>query len=270
MGVEAASASANQRTLAAAISPDIDASVQSTGGSSSSSASRATGGSTGGSIAAPQAPTSTDRFNSLSLFDRPQRAPRTRKAQFAFLFALALIAGSSCRPNPCGPGGEPWKDPYPVVAQTTDPDGTVVDWIRPESQVRPGETMATAPLSSPEPFCPPPPNYGPAVQRPLGPPGTVPIAHPRALTCQCTEGYFARPGSPCLKLTEHCATQGDEAAAKNSTYCCPGLELIRDLREVNGQCVEAGIDHGICARCGDGICSKGENACNCLFDCLKL
>jgi len=201
-----------------------------------------------------------------SLFDKSKQAPRSAKTQFALLIALSLLAGTSCKPsnypsgNPCGPYGEPWKNHEPVIAQTVESDGTVIDWV-PGPIIFPG---------------PPGVDAGPPVvvsytqYEHQGPPGTQPVPHPKQLMCICQSDYVAYPGQPCTKLSQNCSTEGQAATAKTQTYCCPELQMIRDLRNVNGQCVDFGIDYGICARCGDGICGKGENACNCLFDCLKL
>ena len=172
--------------------------------------------------------------------------------------------------NPCGPGGTPWKNPYPVVAQTVYPDGWIIDWIPINSQLRDGETMPSPP--------PPPPALpaGAAVSNPAetlhqqpGPPGTVPMPHPRVLTCECKPGYTTQPGLPCVPLGEQCSHEGGTASAKNYTQCCPGLEMIRDSRLKDGTCFDFGLDYGICARCGDGQCGLGETICNCSRDCPK-
>jgi hypothetical protein len=194
-------------------------------------------------------------------------------AHTAILCALWLLA---CASNPCGPGGEPWKNPYPVVAQTVDPDGTVVDWIPIESQLRPGETMP-----SPPPYSYPPTPVGgspapPAASAPFlyessrnGPEGTVPYPHPKGLNCECREGYISRPNSPCVKLSENCSSEGFEASGKTFTACCPGLQSVTDLRLTDGQCVDFGVDYVICVRCGDGVCGKGVSVCNCPTDCPR-
>jgi hypothetical protein len=197
-----------------------------------------------------------------------------RATRPGYLPLLLVVACSSAQPssypstNPCGPGGEPWKNPYPVVAQTTDPDGTVIDWIPINSQSTNGEPLATPPppsTNAPESTV----TTSPFMYQHQGPPGTVPIPHPRVLTCECHPGYTARPGSPCVKVSDNCSSQGFAASSKDYTVCCPGLQLVRDSRRVNGQCVDVGIDYGICARCGDGVCAKGETDCNCPLDCPK-
>ncbi len=201
---------------------------------------------------------------SLARAARPSTAP-----------LLLLVACSSAQPssypstNPCGPGGEPWKNPYPVVAQTTDPDGTVIDWIPINSQSKDGKPLATPPPETAAPGSPPVTGTPFMYQR-QGPQGTVPIPHPRVLTCECHTGYTSRPGSPCVKVPDNCSSQGYAASSKDFTVCCPGLQLVRDSRPVNGQCVDYGIDYGICARCGDGVCAKGENSCNCPGDCPSI
>ena len=188
------------------------------------------------------------------------------------MLPMLLAACSSAQPsnypstNPCGPGGEPWKNRYPVVAQTTDPDGTVIDWIPINSQSKNGEPLATPPPETSAPGSPPV-TASPFMYQHQGPPGTVPIPHPRMLTCECQPGYTSRPGSPCVKVSDNCSSQGFAASSKNYTVCCPGLQLVKDSRRVNGQCVDFGIDYGICARCGDGVCAKGETSCNCAVDC---
>lgn len=61
--------------------------------------------------------------------------------------------------------------------------------------------------------------------------------------------------------------------------CCDGLVAIKNSRLHNGRCVSPGPainmsqnvqpkrgDY-ICTNCGNGVCGKGENSCNCPADC---
>jgi hypothetical protein len=53
--------------------------------------------------------------------------------------------------------------------------------------------------------------------------------------------------------------------------CCSGLNKIGpdSPDSFSGECVRPIGAQGpyVCAKCGDGICGKGENRCNCSQDC---
>ena len=56
--------------------------------------------------------------------------------------------------------------------------------------------------------------------------------------------------------------------------CCPGLDLIGLIRSNHRHCIPPsggeGNDSGYCTHCGDGVCSRNENICNCPQDCPIL
>ena len=178
----------------------------------------------------------------------------------AFLLVGCVLARSSKHPsdNPCGPHGEPWKNTYPVIAQTVESDGTVVDWIPGppfEMPVLPG---TDAGITQERPW----PEY-----EHQGPHGTQPYPHPKELMCTCDDGYVGYQGQPCTKRVRNCSVEGEGATAKTQTYCCPDLTLISQSKMIDGQCVDIAPDLGICTQCGNGVCGKGESHCNCPADC---
>lgn len=56
--------------------------------------------------------------------------------------------------------------------------------------------------------------------------------------------------------------------------CCTGFDLIGLDRIRFGRCIApsggVGNDSGYCTNCGDGVCSRNENLCNCPQDCPIL
>ncbi|MDD5739036.1 MAG: hypothetical protein PHY72_03925 [Candidatus Pacebacteria bacterium] len=56
-----------------------------------------------------------------------------------------------------------------------------------------------------------------------------------------------------------------------SGVCCSGLTPIKDSASskplVEGGCSGVGSDSYACTACGNGVCGKGENQCNCPADC---
>jgi|GEM_PF-2301120 len=49
--------------------------------------------------------------------------------------------------------------------------------------------------------------------------------------------------------------------------CCEGLKVIPRIELVGGLCREIVGVYGICSDCGNGVCEKWENICNCEEDC---
>lgn len=50
--------------------------------------------------------------------------------------------------------------------------------------------------------------------------------------------------------------------------CFPGLKAVPDAHGTGGKnCAYPMCSCYVCVRCGNGICGKGENACNCPEDC---
>jgi hypothetical protein len=51
--------------------------------------------------------------------------------------------------------------------------------------------------------------------------------------------------------------------------CKPGLKAVFNAQNAGGKlgCVYPMCDCYVCTKCGDGICGKGENSCNCKEDC---
>lgn len=178
----------------------------------------------------------------------------------------ACTIGPSRHPtnNPCGPHGEPWKNKQRVIAQTVDPDGTVVDWVpAPPSAPAPQPLPLASDDASPS-------KTNIQVSTPLaGPPGTVPVPHPKGLVCECDSGYVSHPGQPCVAREDSCEPEGSTASGKEFTQCCEGLTSISPEEPVNGKCQPFGMDFGVCSQCGNGICGPGENYCNCPRDCRK-
>ncbi len=66
-----------------------------------------------------------------------------------------------------------------------------------------------------------------------------------------------------------CIEEGQEGEIfPGSPSCCEGLSgLSCDKPDENGNCSTECSDTFICADCGDGECSDGENKCNCPRDC---
>jgi hypothetical protein len=85
----------------------------------------------------------------------------------------------------------------------------------------------------------------------------------------------------CEQDCKNCAAEGQEYSkvwtSEYPSNCCEGLtEWARgfDTREVvNGVCVStdqvSGYPVGLCINCGNGVCEKDENVCNCEQDCGK-
>jgi hypothetical protein len=88
----------------------------------------------------------------------------------------------------------------------------------------------------------------------------------------CTGEPGDIPGMSCIpaELLEHptCRSAGQDIEGKSlGSRCCLGLKAIAGSRLEQGQCQLAPPSVLVCARCGDGVCGKGENSCNCPADC---
>jgi len=119
--------------------------------------------------------------------------------------------------------------------------------------------------------------YGSAVWEniPLGQPLTIQtVRHPANMDYKLGEIYFSNLRlQPFLNRSgPFCAGEGEAKSTGNPTplVCCPDLTPIGcgQPRLSNGQCPGC-TGAIICAKCGDGICTKGENNCNCSTDCTS-
>lgn len=70
-------------------------------------------------------------------------------------------------------------------------------------------------------------------------------------------------GVNCSPPAGACHGEG-EGGGKILGHCCPGLVQVPIVDPVT--CARVAADALTCARCGDGICGRFENACNCA-DC---
>lgn len=75
----------------------------------------------------------------------------------------------------------------------------------------------------------------------------------------------------CSQDCKSCARQGDFKYKGNyyggaDLECCFGLKEVALAKSDRGQCVP-NLSKTICIVCGDGICGKGEDNCNCPQDC---
>ncbi|MFZ2455246.1 MAG: hypothetical protein WAX07_02045 [Candidatus Altiarchaeia archaeon] len=87
--------------------------------------------------------------------------------------------------------------------------------------------------------------------------------------CNCPEDCS---GTSTTTLTnQNCAKEGETAGHFNNDLpqCCSGLSKIVDEPRPDGRggCSLTPAGFMICVNCGDGICGKGENRCNCPQDC---
>jgi len=89
-----------------------------------------------------------------------------------------------------------------------------------------------------------------------------------AIGCPCPETLKTCPedcsGSKDLK--QKCAPEGEKIYFGKPS-CCSGLVPIPVMELINNTCVGAGDGSSYCTKCGDGICKKPENECNCPSDC---
>lgn len=77
-----------------------------------------------------------------------------------------------------------------------------------------------------------------------------------------------------LNLREDCTKEGHSYGTGpfppdsqiKTKECCEGLTAIRIADNLSGFCQEQ-TDGLMCAKCGNGKCSLGENICNCPKDC---
>lgn len=74
----------------------------------------------------------------------------------------------------------------------------------------------------------------------------------------------------CPKDCSACTQAGDSYVVLPGSGCCAGLTAVNPgLSPLpDGSCLTAQIDGvSLCINCGDGVCGKGENKCNCPKDC---
>jgi len=89
-----------------------------------------------------------------------------------------------------------------------------------------------------------------------------------AIGCPCPETPETCPedcGSS-KDLKQKCASEGEKIYFGKPS-CCSGLVPIPVMELINNTCVGAGDGSSYCTKCGDGICKKPENKCNCPSDC---
>ncbi len=81
-----------------------------------------------------------------------------------------------------------------------------------------------------------------------------------------SDNYFNITNNPVA-----CAGEGqtDNIISNSFTGCCSGLTKITNSFSSGNTCTASTISSYICTYCGDGVCGKGENACNCPSDCKK-
>jgi hypothetical protein len=66
--------------------------------------------------------------------------------------------------------------------------------------------------------------------------------------------------------SEECVAEGQVAGLGH--LCCSGLKIIGyENPDPNGVCRYGYGGGGYCTTCGNGVCSAGENKCNCPSDC---
>lgn len=96
------------------------------------------------------------------------------------------------------------------------------------------------------------------------------------LCCAKGEGTACCEGEPqgtCFQYggtVGDCAPEGDVREGKDiCSLCCPGLAEVEYLApDASGACEpQAPPSVLLCVACGDGVCGKGENVCNCPDDC---
>jgi len=108
--------------------------------------------------------------------------------------------------------------------------------------------------------------------------GEFQVCHPDTGLCvgDCRYLDFACPeGERCDEdlgiCVPVCLGEGERFEDFNTEgKCCEGLVAIPDHFPENGHCVGPNCPCFICTRCGtdDGVCSLGENRCNCPEDCV--
>lgn len=79
-------------------------------------------------------------------------------------------------------------------------------------------------------------------------------------------------GRPLDELPTACIDEGQGFVDyPGAPGCCPQLKLVPLTKIFYGKCVPAtggqGDRSGLCTRCGDGVCKRPEQRCNCAADC---
>ena len=97
----------------------------------------------------------------------------------------------------------------------------------------------------------------------------------------CKDGICVHEANP--DCVQNCVGEGGEffGESSNDNQCCPGLTPVFDclveefcypddagnmICEIGCACPDCYCM--VCTYCGDGVCGKGENMCNCEEDCL--
>ena len=69
--------------------------------------------------------------------------------------------------------------------------------------------------------------------------------------------------------SDKCIGEGESGSGIFNDFCCSGLKRVSSSIGDGINCAAITDGSFICANCGNGICGKGENACNCPGDCGK-
>jgi len=77
-----------------------------------------------------------------------------------------------------------------------------------------------------------------------------------------SDNYFSIVGR-----LQRCIGEGEKGSIISNDVCCPGLTQIANSWPADSGCIAPTDGSFICSYCGNGICGKGENICNCLKDC---
>ena len=89
---------------------------------------------------------------------------------------------------------------------------------------------------------------------------------------KCGDGICGKGEDNCVcpeDCKKTCIAEGEKGNAFNDEKCCSGLTPLSPTYPTSeGGCTPIVPDGSfICAKCGDGVCGKGENVCNCPVDC---